>query len=249
MQCRICNVTGIQLCYAIGSGVRDGNLGYEIAKDVLRHNGSRAIGKARRVSTLEGLAAVTVRGLAAAHALAGIACHALACGLEGDPVTLQKVAVGYAYPESLSVMAAVSSARISGKLDRTIRIGAQTPEQLQMANLRIRAALWKLHARLASGAPGDAPTIAIVLLEPMLWSRIATTNGAPELTIHVDGPAADDVVAVTEEVVIAAINEGMLSAGEALSMGFIRLYGNDRDVASTGAWLKASDAINKGSGS
>ncbi len=180
---------------------------------------------------------------------AGLAGHASACGLEGDPVTLQKVAVGYAYPESLSVMAAVSSARISGKLDRTIAIGAQTPEQLQRTGLRIRAALWKLRARLASGTPGDAPSIAIVLLEPMLWSRIATTEGAPELTIHVDGPATDDVVAVTEEVVIAAINEGTLTAGEALSLGLIRLYGGDSDVASARAWIKASDEFNPRRGS
>ena len=162
---------------------------------------------------------MTVRGVPALLALAAIASHASACGLEGDPVTLQMVAVGYAYPDSLNVMAAVSSARLSGKLDRTIRIGAQTPEQLQRTSLRIRAALWQLRARLASGAPGDAPSIAIVLLEPMLWSRIATTKGAPELTIHVDGPATDDVVAVTEEVVIAAINEGTLTAGEALCDG------------------------------
>ena len=146
-------------------------------------------------------------------------------------------------------MAAVSSARLSGKLDRTITIGAQTPEQLQRTSLRIRASLWQLRARLASATSGEAPSIAFVLLEPMLWSRIATTNGVPELTVHVDGPATDDVVAVTEAVVIAAINEGTLTAGEALATGLIRLYGSDGDVASARAWLQASDKFNPRSGS
>jgi len=196
-----------------------------------------------------GLAAMTVRGSASALALGAIACHASACGLEGDPVTLQKAAIGYAYPDSLNVMAAVSSARLSGKLDRTITIGAQTPEQLQRTSLQIRASLWKLRGRLASARSGEAPSIAFVLLEPMLWSRIATRNGVSELTVHVEGPATDDVVAVTEAVVIAAINEGTLTAGEALATGFIRLYGSDGDVASARAWLLASDNLNPGSGS
>ena len=120
---------------------------------------------------------MTVRGLASALALGAIACHASACGLEGDPVTLQKVAVAYAYPDSLNVMAAVSHARIAGRLDRTISVGLQTPEQLRRTSLRIGAALWQLRGRLSSGKPGNAPSLAIVLIEPMLWSRIATTNG------------------------------------------------------------------------
>jgi hypothetical protein len=192
---------------------------------------------------------LTSAALAVAAALASVVSHTSACGLEGDPVTLQKVAVGYAYHDSLNVMAAVSSARLAGKLDRTITIGAQTPEQLQIASMRIRAALWQLRARLATRAPGDAPSIAIVLLEPMLWSRIATTNGALELTVHVDGPGPDDVVAVTEAVVITAINQGTLMAGEAIATGLIRLYGSDGAVASARAWLQTSDKFNPGSGS
>jgi hypothetical protein len=41
------------------------------------------------------------KSLAAALA----AGHVSGCGLEGDPVTLEKVAVAYAYPDSLNVMA------------------------------------------------------------------------------------------------------------------------------------------------
>ena len=92
---------------------------------------------------------------AIAIALAGavLAGPASSCGLEGDPVTLQKAAIGYAYPDSLNVMAAVSQARLAGRLDRTISIGVQTPEQLRRTSLRIGAALWQLRARLSSGTP------------------------------------------------------------------------------------------------
>jgi len=177
----------------------------------------------------------------AALAIALLAGPASGCGLEGDPTAVEKVAVSYAYPDSLSVMAAVSSARLSGKLDRTITIGSQTPEQLERTSLRIRAALWQLRGRLASAPPGATPSLAIVLLEPMMWSRIATAEGTPKLTLHVDGPATGDVVAVTEEVVLVAINEDKITAGEALSLGLLRLYGGDGDVASARAWLLATD--------
>ena len=90
---------------------------------------------------------------------------------------------------------------------------------------------------------------AIVLREPVMWSRIATAEGAPKLLLHVDGPAAGDVVAVTEEVVLVALNEDKISAGEAISLGLVRLYGNDGDVASARTWLQATDNFQGGSGS
>ena len=187
--------------------------------------------------------------LSVALAAALLTGSASGCGLEGDPVTVERVAVSYAYPDSLNVMAAVSSARLAGKLDRTISIGSQTPEQLEKTSLRIRAALWQLQGRLARAPTDAAPSLAIVLLEPMMWSRIATTDGTPRLMLHVDSPAAGDVVAVTEEVVLVAMNEGRITAGEAISLGLVRLYGSDGDVASARAWLQATDNTKRGSGS
>ena len=163
---------------------------------------------------------LTIRGrlyaspiLIAALAIALLAGPASGCGLEGDPIAVEKVAVSYAYPDSLNVMAAVSTARLAGKLDRTITIGVQSSEQRLITSLRIAAALWQLRGRLASASTGPAPSLAIVLLEPMMWSRIATAEATPKLTLHVAGPETDDVVAVTEEVVLVAINEGRISYG------------------------------------
>ena len=91
---------------------------------------------------------------------------------------------------------------------------------------RISRLLSKLGVRLARQAPAGMPPLSIVLLEPMLWSRIAIEKGKPRLSIHVGGPTQGDVVAVTEDPVVAALTEGTLSAREAVSLGLIRFYGS-----------------------
>ena len=47
-----------------------------------------------------------------------LAGHASACALEGDDVVLKRVAVGYAYPDSLDVLGAVSRVTLAGELNR-----------------------------------------------------------------------------------------------------------------------------------
>jgi len=184
------------------------------------------------------------RALGAALVAALLAGPVTACMLEGDDVTLQRVAVGYAYPEALYVLGAVSSARLGGKLDWTLGIDATaSPEQLRLVMLRINSALFKLRGRLASATPSvSAPALSIVLLEPMLWTRFATENGKLGMEVHRQGPANGDVVLVTEEPVIAAIVNGTLSFGEARSLGLVRLYGRGQDVATARAWLEADDS-------
>ena len=129
-------------------------------------------------------------------------------------------------------------------LRRDLADGSPGPWEstLRMVRLRINATLGKLRARLARAAPGELlPALSIVLVEPMLWCRVATEGGTLELAVHLDGPTRGDVVAVTEEPVIAAINSGSLSARDALSLGLFRLYGSSSDVASVRSWLRRSD--------
>jgi hypothetical protein len=169
--------------------------------------------------------------------------HASACALEGDDVVLKRVVVGYTYPDSLDVLGAVSRATLAGKLDRMPTLGAAlTPAGRQAEIGRISRLLSKLGLRLARHAPADMPALSIVLLEPMLWSRIAIEKGKPRLSIHVGGPTEGDVVAVTEAPVVAALAENTLSAREAVSLGLIRLYGSAPRLEAARLCLGAGDS-------
>ncbi|OAI40889.1 hypothetical protein AYO41_01820 [Verrucomicrobia bacterium SCGC AG-212-E04] len=170
--------------------------------------------------------------------------EALACGLEGDETTVRRFALDYEYPDALQVLGAVSDARVNGRLDRALWINVATlsPDERQAVMLRIRGGLWKLRARLANGAPAHPPPLSIVLLQPMLWSRIAFEDESLKLTVHIDRPAPGDVVVVTEEAVLAAINSGALSAGDADASGLMRFYGGAPEVAAVRAWFQATDA-------
>ena len=186
--------------------------------DVLRSSGGPLRKKCTGNRSIE-------RGSPVAVALAGavLGGPASGCGLEGDPVALaegrHRLRLSrFAQRDGRGVAGAAcragSTARSASVCRRRSNSGG--------TSLRIGAALWQLRARLyeVECAGGDAPSLAIVLIEPMLWSRISPAKGAPELAIHVDGPASGDVVMVTEAVVIAAINVGTLTAGEALGSGF-----------------------------
>jgi hypothetical protein len=171
-----------------------------------------------------------------------LARHASACALEGDDVVLKRVAVGYTYPDSLDVLGAVSRATLAGKLNRMPTLGAAlTPAGRQAETGRISRLLSKLGVRLARQAPTEMPPLSIVLLEPMLWSRIAIENGKPRLSIHVGGPTQGDVVAVTEAPVVAALAEGTLSAREAVSLGLMRLYGSASSLEAARICLGVGD--------
>ena len=181
--------------------------------------------------------------LAALLCASFFAGHASACALEGDDVVLKRVAVGYTYPDSLDVLEAVSRATLAGKLDRMPTVGAAlTPTGRQAEIGRLSRLLSKLEVRLARHAPAGMPPLSIVLLEPMLWSRIAIEKGKPRLSIHVGGPAQGDVVAVTEAPVVAALAEGTLSAREAVSLGLMRLYGSESRLKAARLYLGAGDS-------
>jgi hypothetical protein len=197
----------------------------------MRKLGTRAIGVTARHVMIMATFSTTL--------LAG---DARACALEGDDVMLKRVAVGYTYSGSLQVLSAVSSAQLSGQLERTPGIGAAlTPAQRQIVLRQIKRLLSKLSARLADHTAAKLPALSIVLLEPMLWSRIALGNSKPRLSIHVEGPTQGDVVAVTEVPVIAALVNGTLSPRDALSLGLMRLYGSAPHLEAARIIFGASD--------
>jgi hypothetical protein len=73
----------------------------------------------------------------------------------------------------------------------------------------------------------------VVLLGPVMWSRMESSGGMLKPALHVAGPEPGDVVVVTDIAAIEAIAGGTLSFSEALDLGVVRLYGPPADVAAT----------------
>jgi hypothetical protein len=106
--------------------------------------------------------------------------------------------------------------------------------------MRVTALLKSLAKRL-DAAPGDTvrPAIAVVLMGPMLWSRVEPRDGAiaARTQIHVDGPEPGDVVLVTDTPAIEAIVGARMRFERAQELGLVRLYGSAAQVAAVRGWL------------
>ena len=76
------------------------------------------------------------------------------------------------------------------------------------------------------------PTFSLLLIEPMLWTRFVSDGGDVRAQVHVSGPQAGDLVAISGEEVIREIAKNRLSIGEAYRRGLIRLYGTEEQVRS-----------------
>ena len=50
--------------------------------------------------------------------------------------------------------------------------------------------------------PGDDLAFSMVLIEPMLWTRFAVHGGRVATSVHVNGPAAGDLVVIATEAAI-----------------------------------------------
>lgn len=193
-----------------------------------------------RPRPLRGLAAALALGLAMALAVS----DSLACGLE-DPSSVASLrgALALAYPQSPQVGTAVWQAQLAGKLPRD-PIGQQgelsADARAVMRRVRANAFLRQLAAQLAAPeAASTAPSLAVVLLGPVMWNRFAPQDGKVMPLLHVEGPEPGDVVVVTELPVVEAIATGSLGFAAALEAGVLRLYGEPQVVARARAWLAA----------
>jgi hypothetical protein len=180
--------------------------------------------------------------IALGAALLAFVTTTVACGLE-DPssITVRRGMLNLAYPESLHVGTAVWQAQLAGKLPRDplAQRGDLTPEARgAMRLIRANTLLRQFVARLAE--PGTAtvrPSLAVVLLGPVMWNRIEAERGSVKSLLHVAGPERGDVVVVTDVAVVEAIAAGSLTFEEALSLGVMRLYGPAADVIAARGWL------------
>jgi hypothetical protein len=182
--------------------------------------------------------------VAALAALAVVSRPASACGLE-DPNSIASLrgALQFAYPKALHVGTAVWQAQLAGELppDAIARRDDLSPEaRARLRLVKANAMLGRFAARLAAGTAGNHPPLAVVLVGPVLWTRIEGGDGPVRAEIHVSDPATGDVVAVTEVAVVEAFADGSLDVATAIDRGLLRLYGDPAAVRSAHAWLAAA---------
>lgn len=182
--------------------------------------------------------AVGALGLAAAGA-------AWPCGFE-DPnsVASQRGMMNLAFPKSAWVRTAIWQAQMAGDLPRDALAQRDdlTPQARGMLQLIRATRLLKTLAARSGNAPDAAeqPAVAIVLMGPMLWTRIEPQNGGAQLRTHASGPVAGDVVLVTDTPALEAIVGAGMGFERALELGLVRLYGPAAQVGAAQAWLSAT---------
>lgn len=168
-----------------------------------------------------------------------------ACGFE-DPSSLgfQRGILSLAFPQALYVGTAMWQAQMAGALPRdelAQRDDLTEEARRRLGLMRINGQFRQFAARLA-GAPETAarPNLSIVLLGPMLWTRVEARDGTVAAKVHTDGPAAGDVVIVTDAPALQAIAGGNVGFAQALELWVMRLYGPPEEVAAAQSWLVAA---------
>jgi hypothetical protein len=184
---------------------------------------TRARGSARARVAARGLRLVA--GLAAALA----ASAALACGFH-EARALGLGMLNLAYPDSLHVRTAVWTAQRDGllaRVDPTPAPDEATARLIAMQGYRrALASLDGLRNQLDGARDGHpAPPFAVVLISSLLWTRYEPSAAGLRMTPHVDGPAPDEVVVVTDGPVIDALRDGRLTGAAARERGLVRIYG------------------------
>jgi hypothetical protein len=167
--------------------------------------------------------------LTAGALMTSTAAESVACGYHDD-VALARGALNWAYPDALHVVGAISTA-VAGR-----RLPAGTSARTGIGFLGYHATVRVLeqHARQLRMQGGETPrpAFALVLVEPMLWTRFTPEDGDRHLQAHVSGPQTGDLVVVSGEEVIRAIVDARLTVGEAWRSGLLRLYGTDEQIRS-----------------
>ena len=172
--------------------------------------------------------------------------EAQACGYH-DPASASVGVLNWAYPDALHVRTAVWMAQASGLLPRREPLPAVDPLSVTyrfQQSIRLRdtqAGLGELRNRIDVVLAGQPmPAFAVVLIGPVLWTRFESTTGSVHMVSHATGPVGDDVVVVTDEAVVAALAEGLISAREARAQGLVKAYGTSESVDRLSALLDRS---------
>ena len=174
--------------------------------------------------------------LGAAAVLLASTVTAVSCGFENpNSVSAQRGLLNLAYPNALYVISAVWRAQQEDLIERDNR-----PPAVK-ALLGYRGAVGKLETlrtRLERGlTASEIPAFSLMLVGPVLWSRYAQSDDVLTMASHLQGPESGDLVVVTDEPVIAALNDGRLTLKDAGELGLIRYYGPAERVQALTLWL------------
>jgi hypothetical protein len=156
----------------------------------------------------------------------------LACGYHDD-VSLARGFLNWIYPDALHVLGAITGATVEGRLPAP-KAAAPAREVFGTGYRETIRSQERLAAafRSASANQRSRFAVSIVLVEPMLWTRFnADEGGELNAQMHVSGPERGDLIAVSGEMVVAALADSRLTIGEAQRAGLIRLYGSDEQIA------------------
>lgn len=165
----------------------------------------------------------------------GGAVGARACGYH-DPTMLAVGALNWRYPESLHVTGAIWEAQKAGALpmpdkERIVARG-KTRELLEtVAYQKTRRAIRALDAAVQKlNADQKLTPFSLVLVETALWSNFRNGSAYQPVAVDVVGPGEGDLVVVSGEVAILAIQSGNLSLSTAVETGLVKLYGEPEQI-------------------
>ena len=167
-----------------------------------------------------------MRGLMACIGLGVIlAAPARACGLH--PTISGGIETSY--PGALNIAVAVATAREQGVLPQAKpdSLSAGDAYSVMLADLkRLQSQLETVHR---NGTDTSAAEFSVVLIGPSLWSHYQLTPTGVQARFHVHGPVNGKPVVLTHHVVLRALLDGHMTAGQAAELGLIAFSGNNTD--------------------
>jgi hypothetical protein len=163
--------------------------------------------------------ALVAGGLAAAPSAGAFACA------YDDPSMASQGVLNWIYPDSLHVLGAISMAIAARELPPP-NFNPAVKDLFGSQFHKTAASIARLGGAFRVASPAHSSlSFSMVLVEAVLWTRFQADPDGLRTQIHVNGPGSDDVVVVSGESVIAEIDAGRLTVGQAYGRGYLRLYG------------------------
>ena len=205
----------------------------------------------------------SLAGIATTAVLCMPTAPGLACGYE-DPQSIAMGALNLAFPDSLHLRTAIWQAQMDGVLPNeppsptasasvalvatpafaapiaqtiTTSNSASNPAQM-IALMDALRVIEQARLRLSTSTNLSLkPSISMVYASKMLWTRFVPTAQGVSTQNHAPGPESDDVVLITEPVVMQSLVTGSLTPEVAMQRNLIRVYGGDTSSAAVREWL------------